>query len=285
LEEAKKVGKFKPIGFKPIGAGDNKGKKRKKGEGERERKKKRTDGGDDEKNENGTRVVESARKGNEMLPPPDAMVPTPVMKHKEVAQPEPPEPELDPDLDIFAGAGEYEGIDIDDEDDEGEGGEEKQMSESEPGIFPVQPVQARWFAPEDGEQPQQQPPSELGNNRSDTKFRSPPHAEEEEGHEPAMPTRLVPLESSALPSIKDLLAMDAAQDNKKKYKGKKKGADDGGVKEKKMSAEVKADRDYKRSVLSVAGNCGDNLRVAAQAEVIHGKESRGVKYQTMTTFT
>lgn len=64
---------------------------------------------------------------------------------------------------------------------------------------------------------------------------------------PSQPTRLVPLQSSAIPSIKDLLAMDGAQNKRKQPKDKKKGGKDDDHKEKKkVTAEAKADRDYKR---------------------------------------
>jgi IK cytokine len=69
----------------------------------------------------------------------------------------------------------------------------------------------------------------------------------------AQPMRLAPLASSALPSIKDLLAMDKAAssyDKKSKRKDKKSagkgGRDEDDKEPKTKSVEAKIDRDYKR---------------------------------------
>ncbi|KAJ8695298.1 C-24(28) sterol reductase [Pleurotus ostreatus] len=64
--------------------------------------------------------------------------------------------------------------------------------------------------------------------------------------------RLQPLESSALPSIKDFLAMDEAAEKdakRRKRKEKKKAGGGGGGGEGEgstMTAEARAERDYKR---------------------------------------
>jgi len=73
----------------------------------------------------------------------------------------------------------------------------------------------------------------------------------EDEAEDDQPMRLVPLSSSALPSIKDFLAMDQAagfNDKKKKRKNKKKAGtdDDNDEGQKQKSVEAKVDRDYKR---------------------------------------
>jgi IK cytokine len=71
----------------------------------------------------------------------------------------------------------------------------------------------------------------------------------DEDEETEQPTRLVPLQSSAIPSIRDLLAMDGAQDKRSKRKDKKKGGKDANPEEKKKATvEAKVDRDYKRLV-------------------------------------
>ncbi|KAH9935071.1 hypothetical protein B0H21DRAFT_825673 [Amylocystis lapponica] len=138
-----------------------------------------------------------------------------------------PEPEpVDEDFDIFADAGEYTGVDVGEDDDE---------SESE----------------QDDERP-----------RSRSRSRSAPRADpvplsdaEDGEEEEERPVRLQPLASSALPSIRDLLAMDSAADKGKRRtrKNKKKDADTDTDKDKdkreagagKVSKD-KIERDYKR---------------------------------------
>ena len=59
--------------------------------------------------------------------------------------------------------------------------------------------------------------------------------------------RLQPLSSSALPSIRDFLAMDEAAEKQRKRKEKKKSGDGSGAGSK--SVEDKVNRDYQRLVL------------------------------------
>jgi len=89
--------------------------------------------------------------------------------------------------------------------------------------------------------------------RSDSVSRAPLLQEIEEGEAEQEEMRLVPLASSALPSIKEYLAMEKAANSyggKKKRKDKKKGGDEAGAGDnedkKKQTAEAKAERDYKR---------------------------------------
>ncbi|KAK0438103.1 hypothetical protein EV421DRAFT_988450 [Armillaria borealis] len=73
--------------------------------------------------------------------------------------------------------------------------------------------------------------------------------EDEEEDNDDRPVRLVPLESSALPSIKDLLLMDqtaGSAEKRRKRKEKNKGAKEAVGESKKLNAEAKADRDYKK---------------------------------------
>jgi hypothetical protein len=234
LEEAKKAGTFKPIGFKPIGTPAERKTKKKKGkdsdkDGERKKKKRKIEGGS----------VEVQKAQSEMPPPPPP--PQKVSPHMH-AEPEPePIPE---DFDIFAGAGDYVGIDLGDDDDEGEEdlGKAVQVPElrEEPSTIPGQ----RWFA-DDEDQPPQPDTSQVAKTTSEPHSPPPPMSDEDE--EPQQPTRLVPLQTSAIPSIRDLLAMDGAQDKRKKRKGKNKGGKDVDSEEKKkVTAEARADRDYKR---------------------------------------
>ena len=82
-----------------------------------------------------------------------------------------------------------------------------------------------------------------------------PDEEEEEGEmEEERPMRLQPLASSAMPSIKDLLAMDDAmekEDKRRARKEKKKkggggGASGGGGVPSEKDTKAKVDRDYQR---------------------------------------
>ncbi|KAJ7601024.1 hypothetical protein C8J56DRAFT_911885 [Mycena floridula] len=210
LEQAfQEAGKFRPIGFKPIG--DD--KKKKKGDGEKKKKKKRK---------------------------PQEAEAAPVNDEPVVAEPEPQSSVPVEDFDIFEGAGEYEGVNLDD--DEGEG--------SDTGTRPLEPTEqpvassskpGRWFLDDEPE-----PPPPLPAPSSNSK---PPPTKEDEDEEEELPMRLVPLASSALPSIKELLALDKAagsSNKKRKRKDKPKGEKDEEATKPKVSAEVKAERDYKR---------------------------------------
>lgn len=226
-------GKFKPIGFKPIGGSeeqkDKKKKTKAKGEGERKKKKRKIEVQAEEKlKDTETAPVPSISTDPPPLPKPD--------------EPEPPE-----DLDIFAGAGDYEGIDLGDDEEDGEKEKREDGDEDEEGLVgSLGP--GRWFAmDEQSEGPVKTTNSSLAPNES-----SIPPLEEGEAsdEEPEQPTRLVPLSSSAIPSIKELLAMNEvaeASDKKHKRKAKKKGDGDG----KKLDAEAKANRDYQRLVVSL----------------------------------
>jgi hypothetical protein len=155
-----------------------------------------------------------------------------------------PEPE---DFDIFADAGDYEGIDLGDDEQEEQEGPMKDVQVPQPSEGPSTILRGRWFATDEDQPPQ---PDTSPIVESTSKSHSPPSPHMlDDDEEPEQPTRLVPLESSAIPSIQDLLAMDGAQDKRKKRKDKKKGGKGVDPEEKKkVTAEAKADRDYKRSV-------------------------------------
>ncbi|KAJ7170493.1 hypothetical protein C8R43DRAFT_1103367 [Mycena crocata] len=250
LEAAKKQGKFKPIGFKPIGGEEKPKRKKVKAdgtEGERKKKKRKIEAA-------AATAADNGDEGLSLMPPP----PLPSSK-KDLAPATsssrfvPPDGDAPDDFDIFAGAGEYEGIDLGEEDDEENTGEAKKSDnrELEDGEEPPDlsrvAVPGKWFQED-----------ELDPVPSTSKLPLPPMvanqrppADEEEEEEMEHPTRLVPLSSSALPSIKDLLAMDKAansSEKRKKRKDKKGGKDDGDdvPPKQKMTAEVKAERDYKR---------------------------------------
>ncbi|KAJ6515058.1 hypothetical protein C8R47DRAFT_1173022 [Mycena vitilis] len=250
LEAAKKQGKFKPIGFKPIGATEDKPRKKKVKadgtEGERKKKKRKVEAvepkGDDD------------RKA--MPPPPPPSNGAQSAPTASPSTPLPLEDDVPDDFDIFAGAGEYEGIDLGDEEEE----EDKETGKPDnPDLEDGEEAELaprKWF---EEDEPEPQPStSKLPLPLPSATSKPPPHPVDQgdEDGEVSQPTRLVPLASSALPSIKDLLAMDKAansSEKRKKRKDKKKSGkdddedDEAASKQKaKVSAEAKVERDYKR---------------------------------------
>jgi len=251
LEEAKKSGKFKPIGFKPIGPPQDTGKKKVKGDvKDGEKKKKRR------KVLHTAEPVEEKTVDNE-TPPHTVPTPSQAVPHTLTE----PDTEVPPDdFDIFVGAGDYEGVDLGDDDDEEEGVVDARATiAEEEQLTPAAPPR-RWI---ESDEPASVPQNPVPNLLSSTlRPASPPPLqppENKHGHEAddpeeqvQQPIRLQPLESSILPSIKDFLAMEDAATGSGKWKNKKskkKRAGDGdGNDSKKRNAEAKADRDYKRFV-------------------------------------
>lgn len=261
LEEAKKAGKFRPIGFKPIGGGsEEKPKKKKKvkaktasQEGEASRKKAKTDTPSE-------RPPPVPKPAPEAGPSTNADVPV-------VSPPPPPIPAPDPEpvedeFDIFADAGDYTGVDLGDEDEGNEGlrsdgeREEGEMKEAPP------PPKGRWFAMEGEDRPDEptSPPAKGADEEASplVNVRPPPveaPSDREDGEdEDERPIRLQPLASSAIPSIRDLLDMDASSG-----KGGKRGGKKGKKKEKGTGGEGgvdknKIDRDYQRCVARLYRN-------------------------------
>jgi IK cytokine len=243
LEMAKQQGKFKPIGFKPIGQPAAEPKKKKKAkadgiDGERKKKKRKLD----------------SRQGvvEEQPSKPEATV-------QPAAPPSPPEPEREPieeDFDIFAGAGDYDGLELGDDDDEDDAKPERKGAtvedeEEEDPSTSTRPKQ--WISieedgailrPKSPEPPQSaSPPPEP----SSSKVASRDHEEEDGEMDEDVPMKLVPLASSALPSVRDFLDMDRAATSSrknKKRKDKKKPTQDPDSQT--ANAEAKAERDYKR---------------------------------------
>ncbi|TFK90158.1 hypothetical protein K466DRAFT_574416 [Polyporus arcularius HHB13444] len=281
LEEAKKAGKFKPIGFKPVGSGAEKGadgkvkrkKKVKAGELEEnvERKKKRKVAADatpaptpasvpSEQVQEGQASATSSGDVAENVPVagPSTTKPTATP----IPEPEP----VDEDFDIFAGAGEYTGIDLGDDDEGSEDEGPNPRPQEDEGVLRdgEAPRPGKWLATSDDErEPTPPPPAALTrDSKSATRSVSPQrhgppsHLEDGEMDEEAeeRPMRLQPLASSALPSIKDLLAMseEAEKEEKRKARKEKKkgggggggGAGAGGSSEKDTKAKI--DRDYQR---------------------------------------
>ena len=244
LEEAKQKGKFKPIGFKPIGSiSEDKKKKGKRSTDDVERKKKKR------KIDVESSADKAGSKDSSLMPPPP--IPT-----KAQAKPKTPEPEepIDDDFNIFADAGEYEGVGSDDDDDENVPQVTRETEERDESSSSTAPQ--RWI-PTDETEPSRTKPSIPPLSKVATQ--SPPSSHKvvsEDEVEDDQPMRLVPLSSSALPSIKDFLAMDQAAgsyDKKNKRKNKKKTGtgDDNNEGQKQKSVEAKVDRDYKRLIPSL----------------------------------
>lgn len=220
IEEAKKAGKFKPIGFKPIGGGSEGKKRKKEKEGGEKKKKRKVEEIEDKPAEVSVLMQPSA---------PPIPVTLPGKGKQPVSEPE-PEP-LDPDFDIFVGVEDYTGEIEDDEDDD------KRPAAEGPQEPPPEIDHPRrgWFDGPKSLTPPPKEPTPPPEEPSETK------GEEVEG-EPAL-IRLAPLASSM--SVKDILAIDdaAAKEEKRKARKEKK------KKKAELGAEGKINRDYQKCVL------------------------------------
>lgn len=175
--------KFRPIGFKPIGAKE-KAKGRSKDEGEPKKKKRKV------------------KPSKEPSPIPQEQITSTSGPRKST-----PEPEAEvEDFDIFADAGDYNGVDLgsDDSDDEEP---DKSHHRQEPQAESA--PRSGWFddtaEPEPEKPPTPDPAKQLPVEAE---------AEEEAG-------RLAPLKTSAIPSIRDFLAMDEAVEKEEKRRARK----------------------------------------------------------------
>ncbi|KIY62248.1 hypothetical protein CYLTODRAFT_494755 [Cylindrobasidium torrendii FP15055 ss-10] len=206
--------KFKPVGFKPVGASEDAAKKKKK-------KAKTPADGEPKKKKRKVAVIAEAG------PSQTKAVEQPIVV---ASQPSPPpaEPEpVDDDLDIFADAGDYDGLNMDDADDddvdEGHHSDGELRQAPDEGI--AQPiVRGHWFGDERSPSPAPERPSALSIPSSSA---ADPVVEEGE----VAPLRLQGLDGSM--SVKEMLALDqeAARDEKRrkrkeKSKKKKKDNDD-----------------------------------------------------------
>jgi len=224
IEEAKKAGKFKPIGFKPIG-GDSEGKKRKKEKegGEKKKKKRKVEAAKD-------KPLEASGSTQPSVPP----IPTVLPEKGKRPAPELEPESLDPDFDIFAGVGEYTGEIEDDEEED-----KHRAAGGSPEPQPDVDQSGRgWFdKPKSPTPPPREPTPPPVEEPSGTK--------DEEMEEEPTPVRLAPLVSSM--SVKDILAMDeaAAKEEKRKARKEKK------KKKAELNPEGKVNRDYQKCVLSL----------------------------------
>ena len=213
-EQRVDTSKFRPIGFKPIGASTEKVKKKKGKEGSEPKKKKRkvepsaVDAGG-QASPKGTRTARPAQVEHAMS----------TSASHQFIQPEPEEN----DFDIFAEAGEYRGMEYGSDDDSDEGSEKGHEGPSHPGpsVASAEGVSASprrgWFDKDDGKgpEPEASPPSPPPADQPAPVPEAGVEAEEEQL------ARLAPLNSSAMPSIRDFLAMDEAVEKEEKRKARK----------------------------------------------------------------
>jgi IK cytokine len=289
IESKRKDGKFKPIGFKPITAQEEKLKKKKVKDdldGKKKKKRKLEDKGEVSKSEvdHATMSVESEASTSKAAPALAAPLPD-------------PEP-MDEDFDIFTGAGEYEGLDLGD-DEEGEDGEVAgddlkkadaygdsiEARNVDPGSGAQVRKRKGWFDDEEEPEPEPKALPDLSRIPVSSDSRSPPSRNSElpsrnvEEDDEEQPVRLQPLASSTIPSIKDILAVDEGLEKEEKRrarKEKKKGGGGGGDGEekKKKNEKGKLERDYQRCVdiamLSII-MVVEHL-FYSQTEVLYGQE-------------
>ncbi|KAG6888665.1 hypothetical protein C0995_006783 [Termitomyces sp. Mi166 len=261
LEEAKRAGKFRPIGFTPIG-GEKKKKKAKDGEVEGEKRKKKKRRVDDAGTAEGTSKTpaSAAAQAPEKTPVPVAecsKATTPPPQPSPVSAPE--IEALPEDFDIFAGAGDYEGIQLDSDSEGEDKSQHPSIRDHEPEHDLGSAPNRKWIdtgSPEPEPEPEPSKPELLKSvlvSSSTTAAAPPPRTETgegEDGGDEERLMRLVPLASSSLPSIKDFLAADEAASGSRKWRKRKGGGGErkGDAKEggKKDNPSAKVERDYKR---------------------------------------
>jgi IK cytokine len=208
--------KFRPIGFKPIGASTEKVKKKKGKEGSEPKKKKRKveSSAVDARGQANPKGTHTTR-----LAPVEHAVSTSASH-----QPIQPELEEEDDFDIFAEAGEYKGMEYGSDDDSDEGSEKGHERPPRPRISVAPaaegvsaPPRKGWFDGEDGKEPEPEasPPSPPPAGQPAPVPEAAVEAEEEQL------ARLTPLNSSTMPSISDFLAMDEAVEKEEKRKARK----------------------------------------------------------------
>ena len=208
--------KFRPIGFKPVGAPTEKVNKKKEKEGSKPKKKKR-------KLESSTVDAgeQADLKGTPAAPPAPVEHVASTSALSQLVQPEPEED----DFDIFADAGEYKGVDVgSDDDDDDEGPEKGRERPPHPGPLATStedvsaPPRRGWFDDATEPEPKAPPSPQTSADQPEPAAPVPEAAGEAEEEQPA---QLAPLTSSAMPSIRDFLAMDEAVEKEEKRKARK----------------------------------------------------------------
>jgi IK cytokine len=217
LETAKQQGKFRPIGFKPIGQSEGKTRKKEKKSDTRKKKKEKSE-------------EEPFRVSAEPM----------ITSEPQVAKIAESLPSPREDFDIFQGVEEYDGLASEDdgEPDQVHSGSGVQAASGSNKWFLDEPIEGRAPFQARPSTPDQEPSVQANlviNEEQEEDFDEPIH--------------LQPLASSAMPSITEFLALDDAaekEEKKRKRKEKRKGDREAGDRSATTSAEAKADRDYKR---------------------------------------
>jgi IK cytokine len=195
--------KFKPIGFKPIGAPEGKKKKKKRvdgapeGDGESKKKKRKV-------------VIAEAPTTKANSAPSESKITSNAVPASDSA--------IDDEEDIFADAGEYQGVDLGDSDEEGDTGDlvtsngVAETTSDQPSV-----MRRGWFEGEPTPPPTTHtvPVAEMEEGET----LDVPSTGDMEAEEP--PMRLQPLASSALPSVRDMLAADEALEKEEKRRERK----------------------------------------------------------------
>ncbi|KAI0705234.1 RED-like protein N-terminal region-domain-containing protein [Cytidiella melzeri] len=225
LDEAKKAGKFKPIGFKPVGGAEKVKKKL----------------GKKAKSEGTNKKVKTTTTADEIT----AKEPAPASENLTAKPADPQPPQMEEDFDIFAGAGEYTGLDLGDEEADEDSGAEPGAIVDDTRADAVDSIPRRkWFDTEDEPAPSTEPHQDRSKSQPVEALSHPIGIpdEPEEGEEPDedTPIRLAPLASSAVPSIRDILAADQEEEKQEKRRARKE------KKKGNLSAAGKVDRDYQR---------------------------------------
>ena len=189
--------KFRPIGFKPIGASTK----------DKSKKERSRDGGEPKKKKRKVKPSATDQRENGRSPPaPQDQIPSTSGPRKPS-----PEPEAEgEDFDIFAEAGEYKGVDLESDDSNDEEPEKSRKRPPPQAERAIVPPRRGWF--DDAAEPELPAPgpAEL------------PPAEPVEGEtEEEQAGRLAPLNTSAIPSIRDFLAMDEAVEKEEKRRARK----------------------------------------------------------------
>jgi IK cytokine len=227
--DVKETGKFKPIGFKPIGGTETNTttKKKKKvkevgPEGERTKKRRKVDS---EPTVNAT-VAQPAPATSTSAPTSEtlASVPAPALPKASIVEPI-STPEED-DFDIFAGVGDYEGVDLGDSSGEEDSTKPTQAPDETTGSSSLPlPGRRGWF---DDPEPENEPEAIPEPASSVTLIsHAPQTVSSDVENEDDQPSRLMPLMASAVPSIKDMLAADeelAKEEKRRARKEKRKRA-------------------------------------------------------------
>jgi IK cytokine len=208
LEKVKKDPRFKPIA--KLEAGVSRAKEKEVGwkpvEGEKKRRKKKR-----------VKVDDPSVPVNTPLAPPAALpLPIPV-----------PTIDLDDDeFDIFGDAGDYKGLDTDSDDDDALTAAKSKTPTSAPAPSTTTlPAKRSYFDDEDEESISLSTAPSAVTNLAATSARASKNTaggsdgeqEQDDGGE-GRPMRLQPLSGSAIPSVRDLLDLDAAQEKEEKRK-------------------------------------------------------------------